>query len=160
VIHAPRLRRLSAVALLAVLALMTSACGSGFHSGTSQVKRPTNGSDGDVGAIAVRNLLLLQDKADPPVTSLIGGFVNNGDTPDQLKSVQVSAAGAVSSQLPLTVPGRGLVTPGSGGQTAIDVPNATFTPGGYATVTLTFQHAGILSLDVLIMPPDGPSNGG
>ena len=159
-IHAPRLRRLSAVALMAVLALTTSACGAGFHSGTSQVKRPTNGSDGDVGAISVRNLLLLQDNANPAVTSLIGGFVNNGDHPDQLKSVLVTEAGAVTSQLPLTVPGRGLVTPGSNDQSAIDVPNATFKPGGYATVTLTFQDAGILALDVLVMTPDGPSNGG
>jgi hypothetical protein len=154
------LRRLSTVALVAVLALTTAACGTGFHAGTSQVHRPTNGSAGDVGAISVRNLLLLQDKADPAVTSLIGGFVNNCDTPDQLKSVSVTEAGAVTSQLPLTVPGRGLITPGSNDQKAIDVPNATFKPGGYATVTMTFQNAGILALDVLVMLPDGPSNGG
>ena len=159
-IHVPRVRAATVAVLTAALALTTSACGAGFHAGTSQVHRPTNGSAGDIGNMSVRNLLLLQDSADPAVTSLIGGFSNNGYAPEKLVAVSVTDAGAVSSQLPLSFAGRSLLTPGSGGQAAIDVPNANFKPGSFQMVTLTFQNAGALTLDVLVMPPDGPSNGG
>jgi hypothetical protein len=146
--------------MAAALALGTSACGAGFHAGTSEVQRPTNGSAGTIGSIAVRNLLLLQTSGSPATTSLVGAFANDGDNPDQLTAVSVSNAGAVTLAAPVTVPGRGLVTPGVGSGPSIDVPAATFKPGGYATVTLTFARSGELSLPVLVMLPNGPSNGG
>jgi hypothetical protein len=155
----PRPRLFAALPLAVALALGTAACGAGFDAGTGQVQRGTNGSAGQVGDIAVRNLLLLQDSADPPVTTLVAGLVNNGGTADQLTSVQVADAGAVPLS-PITVPGGGLVTPSVGDGPVIQVPNATFRPGGYAKVTLTFKNAGQLSLDVFVMAPSGPSNGG
>jgi hypothetical protein len=145
--------------LVAAIALGTSACGAGFHAGTGQVQRDTNGSAGDSGNIAVRNLLLLQDSASPPVTSLIGGFANDSNQPDVLTAVTVSNAGAVTLPSPITIGSRSLVTPGTGGVPAINVPSAKFLPGSYATVTLTFQDSGQLSVPVLVMAPDGPSNG-
>ncbi|HTY73294.1 MAG TPA: hypothetical protein VMI11_12835 [Actinomycetes bacterium] len=153
-------RRLVLLPLAVVVALLTSACGAGFAAGTNQVHRPTNGAAGDVGFMSVRNLLLLQDPTtDPPVTTLIGGFANNDVVPDHLTAVAVSGAGAVTPG-DLEIPGRALITPGSNGQPGIDVPNATFKPGTFQTVTLTFAGAGTLTLTVLVMLPDGPSQGG
>jgi hypothetical protein len=123
------------------------------------VQRDTNGSAGQVGEIAVRNLLLLQDNANPPATSLIGGLVNDGDVPDTLTGVSVAGASPIPATS-ITVPGRGLVTPGVGSGPTINVPGATFRPGVLTKVTLTFQDSGQLTLDVLVMPPNGPSNGG
>jgi hypothetical protein len=155
----PRRRTLVVLSCAAALAVTLSACGAGFDAGTNQVRRVTNGSDGNVGSVAVRNLLLLQDGASPPTTSLTGAFVDNSDQIDQLTGVQVAEAGAITLD-PITVPARGIVTPGSGDHPAINVPDATFRPGRNIDVTLTFKNSGQLTMSVLVMLPNGPSNGG
>ena len=155
----PRRRTLVVLSCAAALALTLSACGAGFDAGTNQVRRVTNGSDGDVGSVAVRNVLLLQDGASPPTTTLTGALVDNSDRSDQLTAVKVGEAGAVTLD-PITVPARGIVTLGSGDTPGINVPDATFRPGRNITVTLTFRDSGQLTMSVLVMVPSGPSNGG
>lgn len=155
----PRRRTLGVLSCAAALAVTLSACGAGFDAGTNQVRRVTNGSDGDVGSVAVRNLLLLQDGASPPVTTLTGALVDNTDATDQLTAVKVGEAGAITLS-PITVPARGIVTLGSGDTPAITVPDATFRPGRNIPVTLTFKNSGELTMSVLVMLPSGPSNGG
>jgi hypothetical protein len=157
----PRRTRIRALAALPLaLALATSACGAGFSPGTGQVQRDTNGSAGVTGNIAVRNLILLQDEdANPVTTSLVAGLANNSNVTDELTGVQVADADAVALGNPIPIPGRGLVTPGVGDGPSIEVANAKFRPGGYTTVTLTFKNSGQITLDVLVMPPNGPSNG-
>jgi hypothetical protein len=155
----PRRRTLAVLSCGAALAVTLSACGAGFDAGTNQVRRVTNGSDADIGSVAVRNLLLLQDGASPPTTTLTGALVDNTDETDQLTAVKVAEAGPITIT-PINVPARGIVTLGSGQTPGITVPDATFRPGRNILVTLTFKNSGELTLSVLVMLPNGPSNGG
>ena len=103
--------RLLALPVALALAATLSGCGTGFLAATNRPYVPSNGTSMTVGTMDARNLLLVDDDAQPGTFKLIGALVNNGADPEVLTAVAVQNAGAVPLT-PITVPGRSIITTG------------------------------------------------
>ena len=155
---ARRTRRLARLAPALLVLALTAGCGAGFDSATDLVTEPGQGSSGDAGDIAVRNLLLFQDEADPPATTLSVALINQGTTDDRLTQVTVVGTPAVQPDLDLSA--QSIVVVGNGNETEITVPGVPAGLGFNATVTLQFEQGGAVTLDALVTTPENAAAGG
>jgi len=162
-----RLRRGAAIAALAFALSATGAgCGAGFDAPVYLV-RPEN-VNAEVGDLLLRSLVLVKaEGADS--AALAGAFVNRGDAPDTLTSVEVEAGSAPLSASPnLEVPfGQSVILGGTEGEAITFSGAEGLSPGRFVPVTLTFRDAGSVTLKLLVedakghyedyAPPGGPT---
>jgi copper(I)-binding protein len=173
----------AAIALAALAAsAMLAACGVGFDTATEEVQ--PGYPSGDVGPMLVRSLMLIQKEGGGPA-SAVATLVNTSDQSDTLSSLQIAppaTPGVTPSPSPtpldvqasVSVPPRGTVHLGAQDQptVVIDGLDRLAAPGQLVPVTLIFDSAGRLTLDVVVESGTGafasfaptveptPTNGG
>ena len=148
-VHRPGLSRRAGLPAVAVSALLLlSGCGSGQFAQTYQEKAVADATNDAIGAIAVRNLLVV-----PPTSGTVHPagssapvavrLVNQGSQPDVLLSASTPAAASVVVTGPtpqLRVPELGTADPAYG----LLLQNLTrpLPTGTWINLTLTFQVNG------------------
>ena len=157
-------RRPVVTALLS--AALLSACGTGLHARTYQEIGRQDGAAADLGGstgIAVRHLHVTPPPSGSAHTAggtafVTGGLVNNGTSADALVSASSDVSGAVTLLVDGT-PTTEVAIPRLGAAPSTwaialsdltrGVPAAT-----YVSVTLEFQRAGRVTLQVPVQPGD------
>jgi len=98
-------------------ALVLSSCGAGQNAQTSTQVAGVNGASGEIGSIALRDVVLAYPGGERvfgygpgDVAPLLATIVNSGDRADELVSVTTPAAGAVIVVGTTTIPGGVAVT--------------------------------------------------
>ncbi|HTF55578.1 MAG TPA: copper chaperone PCu(A)C [Pseudonocardia sp.] len=148
-----------------LVALVVAGCGAGQDTQTASQVSAADGVNGDVGAIALRNVLMPHSPAQragfPPGANLpvLATFVNVGRSPDELVAVTSPAADRVSvsgaTRLP---PGRNVVSTidearpisplVSGNLHIVLTTTQAVRPGLNTPVTFQFRNAGQVTLPV------------
>lgn len=101
-----RKRTAAAVAGTALTALLLTGCQFVTPQQTARSYTPSDGVNGQVGDVVVRNVFLVTE--DGTSANVIGALANEADT-DRTVTMQYSAGGATRS-VTITVPGNGLVS--------------------------------------------------
>jgi len=149
-----------AVATVVVLGTLVG-CGAGFDAQTSLVEGP-EGTQADVGAILIRNALLVATGDDHSTAALVVGLVNKGPEADALAAVKVGdGATTTESTLPangLELPPGELVSIGSqiGPAVMVRTEPGVLAPGEFVELTLAFRRAGSVKILVPVQDRVGP----
>jgi hypothetical protein len=142
---------LAGAAVLTASAL--TACGAGFDAQTTQPYQAAEGTNGQTGELAVRNVLVLADEEGKG--ELYGAIVNTGDTEDHLTGIQVGSSQqgvTVSGMRTFTLrAGQSLMIPPAGGK-PVEVTGAK--PGTMLKLTLVFGDAAPLTATVPVLTTD------
>jgi hypothetical protein len=152
-----RLRLLAA--LVAVLTTGISGCSFLYQA---ENQRPVITADGvwtNTGDLAIRGVLVVSDE--PGRGVLLGMVVNSGSTDDQLAGIDVDGT-EVTPAPDIAIPAGGTVQLGQRGPDFDDttaqmqvLTAASLTPGGTATLQLTFENAPAVTLQVLVVDREG-----
>lgn len=158
-------RRTAMAGAAVALSAVVGACGAGFDAQTTKPYQAAEGTNGQSGGIAVRNMLVLASadgKGELHVT-----FVNTGQSDDKLVSIASApadgpAVNGASTDQPATVTFGGLKeTDLKAGQAFTIPPTAgqpvTVTggkPGQMIKVTITFGKAGPLTTSIPVLTTD------
>ncbi len=159
-------RRPVALTVVALSAALLSACGTGQHAKTYSEVGRQDGAHADLGgadSVHVRNLHVLPPGSgstlDQGSTAYVtGGVVNDGPAADALIGAESDAA--ASAQLTLAgkpvdaieLPAQG-IAPADWAVELSDL-SSTFHAAEYLPVTLVFQHAGRITLQVPVYAGD------
>lgn len=151
-----------AVATLVLVPTM-SGCAAGRGAQTSQAYQATEAVSATHEAIDIRNMFVLGPAPGQAITAGAGAavylsLINNANAPERL--VAVGAPGLASSgRLPsggVQLPPRQLVSPGQNGTPITLEGLATPLRGGeWRKVTLQFQQAGAVTVNVPVVPRQG-----
>lgn len=146
------------IGLLAGGALLGTGCGAGFNAGTTVQQTVTAGAYGAVGAIAAQNVVLVRTGE---ASSLIATIVNNAETPDTLTAVLVEPEPLdIVSTTGGTIPiPAGTTRIGFSGGEEVVLTGFNPEPSAFVSVVLSFEVAGDIPLEVLVVPPTGPFAG-
>lgn len=161
------------------LLLGASGCGAGFEAQTQRVYQPADGVVAKVGDIDVEHVLVVVPPAGsaghaaespsptPTPTGtptpaaegttgvLVMTLVNTGTQPDRLVAVAVEQ-GQVSVNGPTEVPPGGLLKFGAAEDaTTVQIHGVTRLAGSAMRLRLTFERAGVIDLQVPLMPALG-----
>ena len=131
--------RSMAVAAVASVALLLSGC-SEFSPQTTQLQYvPSDGAQGDLGDVGIRNALLITDtldrdaSADPnAAAAFVGTLTNTGDAD---ATVQLRTADGAETSVPVPADGSVQISPSADQQWQVDQVGAV--PGQTVTVTVT-----------------------
>jgi copper(I)-binding protein len=149
-----RIVRRATLAAASVVVLGTLAgCGTGFNAQTNLVEGP-QGTQAEVGAVLIRNALLVADEDDGSLAALVVGLINQGDSTDALTEVKVGDSTApTESTLPaggLELPPGELVGVGSesGPSVTLRTTEGAVVVGDVVQLTLNFRDAGPIEISV------------
>ena len=133
-----------------------SACSNGVEAGTLD-KTAWTGARTELGDLRIHNAVLVRD-AETGVLSVSMTMINTGATEDALTGLVITAGEEVAAELQ---PGSIALAPG----TSTKVPGETrpaiqaeadLAAGEFAPVRFSFEHAGDVSIEVLVVTPDNP----
>ena len=144
-------------ACAATLAL--AGCQAGSAAQTSQSYNPTDGRNVNIPAdnefdepyIAVRNALVVSDGNAASITVTL---VNHTDTADVLTEAKVNDAVATFAGGPFEIAPGDKLAIGGGGTAVALADEAGVAPGEWTELSLTFDGAGVTTIDVLAISPD------
>ena len=157
-------RRTALAGATVALSVTVAACGASFNAQTSKPYQAAEGTNGQSGDIAVRNLLILA--SEDGKGELHGAFVNKGQSDDKLVSIasapadpntqntsteqagSVTITGLKATELKA---GESYTIPPAGG-TAVAVTGGK--PGQMLKVTITFAVAGPLTTSIPVLTTD------
>ena len=166
-----RSRRLAAglAAVLVAAVPLLSGCfsGQGASTNTQSLTPSGDGASTTVGDLTLQNFTLV--KLDGPDALLIGSVFNNGTVADTLLDVRVDGHAADIPDLVATIEPQSYRSFGYGGLGAngavegsapVSAPafyDSVFTGlvGTYVPLEITFENAGLVKMDVLVVPPTG-----
>jgi len=144
-------RRLAAPLVIAMLAI--TGCGAGFNAQTNQVYQPADGVSDRSGDVYAINLLVVgNDEGDG---TLIGTLINQQADDDALTEFTASAFdGTEILTSPIEEPVE--LTPQSGvalqDGSLLSLSGENLTPGDFINLTLTFDNAAALEMQIPIQP--------
>ena len=141
-------RTIGALGLSALLAISLTGCGAtGSDAPTRNIKKVTDGAEGDSGAAKVRDLLIV---AQPDGSgALVGTFLNDA-TADQLVSITANGIPLASSlPLPLIV-NKPVIFSGDSANATGSFPGLNQPAGNRVQVVVTFATAAPLTLNVMV----------
>lgn len=149
----PAARILAATALT----LVVTGCGAGFDAGTTVQKTVSAGAYGAAESIAAQNVVLVRGEGE--TASLIATFVNSAPTDDVLTAVIVNdpRPSAITSTTggAIPIPARSTTKVGFDGGERVLLEGFNPPASAFVPVLLSFEVAGDIPLDVLIVPPTG-----
>lgn len=147
------------LAFFAVVTTGLSGCSFLYHA---QTQRPVTTADGvwaNSGDLAVRGVLIVSDQ--PDQGALLGMVVNNGSTADRLVGLTVGES-EITPAPDIEIPPGGRVQLGQRGPNFDDsstqvlaLSDASIQPGGTTTVTLSFDNAPAVTLQVQVVDRQG-----
>lgn len=157
-------RRVATPILAAAALLLTSACGAGFTAQTNLVRGAQDGVSATQGSIALRNVLLVAPQGGGSAALVAGVTTTSTTRPgsgtvDQLLAVRTVGV-TTTSTFPaggFPVPADGLLAIGSpsGAQVTFRGSAKDLAPGRFLPLEFVFEKAGVVRLDVLIVPAVG-----
>jgi copper(I)-binding protein len=152
-------RRAMIVAVAALIPIL-AGCEAGNDAPSLRWHQPSDGAGTEFGDISIRNVFVLgaplgQALAAGQSTGLFFALVNNNDHSDTL--LRVTAPGtAASVSLPggsvQLTPNQAVLLTGPQPTAVLSGLTRTVTGGSFIPVTMTFQHAGTVTLSVPVMP--------
>ena len=153
-----RLRASLVIAGFALTGALT-ACSNGVEAGTLDPPSAT-GVRLDVGDLRIRNAVIVAGDDGELALSLT--FVNAGIEEDTLTSVTLTDGDepVEATMRPRSIslaPGAALVIPGED-QPRIEA-DADIAAGGYATVSMQFEHAGLVEVSLPVISTSSPHSG-
>lgn len=155
----PRHRRASA--LLATGLLLASPVLTGCFSGkaaTTTVQSTMNsgnGTDANVGDLAIENATIVLGPEGSGSATLIGSVFNNGAQDDMLVDVTINGTPAVVTPGAEKIPAGSNATYGYDSMKFINSYTFDAEPSAYVPVTLQFANAGVVEMSVLSVPATG-----
>ncbi len=156
-----RFRRGLAFALAAAMLPVLSACAASFGAATQDPYAPADGVFADTGPLKLRNLVLVVTGAGQ--ATLVGTIFNEGAEPDAVVAVSSGSAAGKLTPSAIPVPANGVAVLGQetslGKPSTVEVTGKNLGPGLVTRVTLDFQRAASVSVDVLIEPRTGSYTG-
>lgn len=139
-----------AIVALPVVALVATGCS--IHEQTQIPYTPSDGMNTEAGPLAVRNVLVV---ADGDNATVLASMVNNGESPDELVSVEVGDV-ETAPATPVPVPVGEIASVGFGpDQERVDVVGSGATAGSMITVELRFAAAPRAEVDVFVVSASG-----
>lgn len=154
-------RHLRASALLAAGLLVASPVLSGCFSGPAatttvqSTQNSGNGTDANVGDLAIENVTVVLGPDGSGSATLIGSVFNNGSADDTLVDVTVNGTPAVITPGAEKIPAGGSATYGYDGTNYINSYTFEAEPSAYVPVTMQFANAGVVEMSVLSVPATG-----
>jgi hypothetical protein len=150
-------RRGLAAAFVAAALPVLSGCASGFDSPVLQDYNPAVGVNVREGDVWAMNMLVVTSESGQG--TLVGALLNKSGSSDRLVDANVQgepgeeplSSSMVRSSVPLT-PGR-LVEMSEPPTVAVE---GEVTPGSFVTVTLTFERAEPVQVEIPVVAPEGP----
>ena len=133
-----------------------SACSNGVEAGTLDTTAWT-GARTELGDLRIHNVVLVRDD-ETGVLSVSMTMINTGDTEDALTELVITAGAEVAAELQpgsiALAPGTSTLVPGET-EPAIQA-EADLVAGQFAPVRFSFEHAGDVSMNVLVVTPENP----
>lgn len=146
--------------MLAAGPLASAGCAAGDNAATLQVKPDNPG--GDLGPVAVRSVMLLVPP-DSGEAATVVTIINKSDETQTLDSLQIEppangSGSPIDVAAGIRVPPSGAVNIGAAGQPTLPVTGLEqlAEPGTVVPITLVFDKAGQLTLQVLVREATGP----
>lgn len=116
----------SAVAIASALALGTTGCSLTHNVESLREYTPSDGSQVSIGALKLRNFIILSDTADADSSYLIGSLVNSGDTDQTVALTRLD--GTLAQEI--VVPAGASISFGDKGVSNALTITKGFAPGG------------------------------
>jgi copper(I)-binding protein len=154
-------RLLIGAGVLALLTPVIAGCEAGNGAPTLEFHNAAAGAYADVNGITITNAFVLGAPSGSAVPSgssagLFLSLYNGGSTPDTLESVTAAGSAASISLTggPVAIPAESAPVDLTGPQPQVVLEKLTkpLTGGTYVPVTLNFQHAGSITLQVPVEP--------
>ena len=148
-------RRAAAVAAAAILVPTLAGCWQGFDAQTSvQANQAVgNGSNLSTGDVEVRGATWVRNSLNPKEATLVATFIANGDVPDRLVKVEVQPPAATGiTGGAIEIPTAGSVRTGYWSPNFINVFDLQAFPSTFVPTTFTFERAGTVTGDVMVVP--------
>lgn len=156
-----RFRRGLAFVLAAAMLPVLSACAASFGAATQDPYAPADGVQANSGSLQLRNLVLVVTGANQ--ATLVGTVFNKGDEPDAIVAVSSAAKPGTLTPAAIPVPANGVAVLGQetslGEPSTVELTGTNLGPGLVTQLTIDFQRAASVSVDVLIEPRVGPYTG-
>jgi hypothetical protein len=118
------------------------------------IKQVTDGVEKTIGEIKLLHILLVAQSDGSAV--LVGTFVNDGATPEQLTSISVNGIPAlVTPTAPVIAPNQPLIFAGDSANALAVIPGLNVKPGRNVTMQVSFNQSGSESFEVLVRDRSG-----
>lgn len=145
-------RRHLAAASAALLLPALSACSAGTHAQTNLPYQPAEGVNNRDGDVYALNTLIVTDGQG--AGTLVASLVNNTDTADTVRGVSVLDSASAQMQVDMLgggvdIPPHGAVQLATAG--SVRVSSDTLQAGRIVALTLTFDNAGDVDLEVPVV---------
>ena len=142
-------RTLGALLAVASVALLTGCGATGNDSPTRNIRQVTDGKDFESGAIKVRNLRIVV--AADGSSSLVGTFINSGNSADALAALSVNGTTIKLSSSPLALaPNKPVIFGGDSANATAAISGVSLVAGTHATVVIRFASADAATSSVLV----------
>jgi copper(I)-binding protein len=161
-----RALRAATMGVLLFSPVALSACSAGQVTQTATQERDKTGAQAQVGDITLRQVRLEEPRGDSYAAGdnadLLMAVVNSGDTTDALVRVDgQDFANAEISDGRIEIPRGTTVFVGENGtRVTLNDLDKPLTPGQYIEVTLTFDHAGQITVPVSVATPENSQRRG
>ncbi|WP_020578979.1 hypothetical protein [Actinopolymorpha alba] len=144
--------------LVAISLPALAACAASYGAETQQPYTPSDGVWANSDGLELRNILAVSPK-DGSAT-LIGTILNGGSRDDRLVNVTFRGGRAAFGTSPITLPAREPrvlgVDSSLGRAVPVALEGSPLKSGLVVPLTFEFERAGSVTLDVLVVPDQGP----
>jgi hypothetical protein len=131
------------------IALLTGCGATGNDSPTRNIRQVTDGKDFESGAIKVRNLRIVV--AADGSASLVGTFINSGESADAISALAVNGTAIKLSSTSLALnPNKPVIFGGASSNASATISGVTLVAGTHATVVIRFASADTATSLVLV----------
>ncbi len=147
-------KKIVALALIGLSSILLTGCASGKDAPTSQIKQVTDGVEADSGLVKVRDFLLVNQPDGSAV--LVGTFINQGQSNDQLTGITVNGItaklSAPSYELKQNQP---IVFAGPSANAAGLIPGLKGQTGERYNAIINFQNAAPINVNAILESKSG-----
>jgi hypothetical protein len=145
-----------AAALVAGLVVATTltGCAAGPTAPTRNIKKVTDGAEGDLGSLKVRDLLVVNQADGSGV--LVGTVVNDGTASDTLTGITVAGIPVALGSAPVVLDqNMPVIFSGDSANNSAVVAGLNQSAGNRVPIELTFATAGSITLDAIVRDKSG-----
>ena len=147
-------KKFAGVAIFGLSALLLSGCALGFNTGTETQQNSGDGRTADVGALQVRNAVVVVDPADTTRASLVMTVINTSETDDELNGIAAAKTVGTEGTVSVPLPHRESVSIGYNSDQAVVLTSISggLEPGVFVNVTLMFKSGESIPMSLLVVP--------
>lgn len=147
-------RRYTAAPLALVVTALLASCSVGVEAGTLDPQH-LSGAKGDAGQVKVRNTVIVVPDEVGDDYELVSTIVNDSSSADALVAVEVAGAdGPVEFTLrpsSIELPAKTATIIPNGTRPTASLEDAELAAGSYVEATFSFESAGMLTMNLLVL---------